>query len=196
MIRKELVRLTKALIVYGTRYGATAKTSEEIGKIFGEKGFEVKIVDAKKEKVKDLAEYDLIVVGSGIKINSWTPEAEDFLKNFHKELTKKKVALFVSCGHGCQAEHEGNPEVIAKFRGKYLEEKAAKYDLHPIDLGFFGGIQDFTKISWLEKMAPPIREARRKMEAFYGEKRDVYDARDLEAIRNWAKELARKVEAG
>lgn len=185
--------MTKALIVYGTRYGATASTSEEIARILRQEGLEVRVVDAKKEKVRDIAEYDLVIVGSGIKIDRWTSEPEEFLNNFQKELAKKKVALFVSCGHGCQAENEGKPEVIAKFRGKYLEEKAAKYNLQPIALGFFGGIEDYTKVSWLMKMAPPVKAARRKMEAFYGEKKDVYDTRDMEAIRSWAKELSQKI---
>jgi len=185
--------LTKALIVYGTRYGATASTSEEIARILRQEGLEVRVVDAKKEKVRDIAEYDLVIVGSGIKMDRWYSEPKEFLNNFQKELAKKKVALFVSCGHGCQAENEGKPEVIAKFRGKYLEEKAAKYNLQPIALGFFGGIQDYTKMSWLMKMAPPVKAARRKMETFYGEKKDVYDTRDMEAIRSWAKELSQKI---
>lgn len=187
--------MANVLIVYGTRYGATASTSEEIGKVLRQEGYEVRVVDAKKEKVRDIAEYDLVVVGSGIKIDRWTGEAEEFLKNFQKELAKKKVAMFVSCGHGCQAENEGNPEVIAKFKGKYLEEKAAKYNLKPIALGFFGGIEDYTKMSWVERMAPPVKAGRQKLEAFYGEKKDVYDARDMEAIRSWAKELSQKVQS-
>ncbi len=89
MIRQELQRLAKVLIVYGTRYGATASTSEEIGKVLRQEGLEVRVVDAKKEKVRDIAEYDLVVVGSGIKIDRWTGEAEEFLKNFQKELAKK-----------------------------------------------------------------------------------------------------------
>lgn len=59
--------------------------------------------------------------------------------------------------------------------------------------GFFGGIEDYTKVSLLEKMAPPVKAAKRKLEAAYGEKKDVYDARDMEAIRSWAKELSQKV---
>ena len=46
----------KTLIVYGTRYGATAGTSEEIAKVLREEGFDVKVVNAKKEKVKDISE--------------------------------------------------------------------------------------------------------------------------------------------
>ena len=69
----------KALIVYGTRYGATAGTSEEIAKVLREEGLEVKVVNAKKERVKDISPYDLVVVGSGMQMFKWTGEAEDFL---------------------------------------------------------------------------------------------------------------------
>jgi len=97
--------------------------------------------------------------------------------------------------YACSPHSEGKPEVIAEFRGKYLEEKAAKYNLQPIALGFFGGFQDYTKVSWVEKMAPPVKKARQQMEAFYGEKKDFYDTRDLYAIKSWAKELAQKIQS-
>ncbi|HKM59258.1 MAG TPA: hypothetical protein VJY36_00135, partial [Candidatus Bathyarchaeia archaeon] len=42
--------MSKALIVYGTRYGATANTSEVIADNLRQVGYEVKIVEAKKEK--------------------------------------------------------------------------------------------------------------------------------------------------
>ena len=87
--------MNKALIVYGTRYGAPASTSEEIAKTLRQEGIEVQVVDAKKEKVKDMTEYDLVIVGSGIQINRWTSESEAFLKKYQKELAKKKLALFV-----------------------------------------------------------------------------------------------------
>ena len=72
--------MSKALIVFGTRYGATASTSEEIAKTMFQKGFKVDLSDAKKEKIKSITDYDLIVVGSGIQINRWTSKPEDFLK--------------------------------------------------------------------------------------------------------------------
>ena len=86
--------MSKALIVYGTRYGAAASTSEEIAKILRQEGLEVRVVNAKEEKIKDIAEYDLVIVGSGIQFNKWTGEPEDFLKKFQKELgTKESGAL-------------------------------------------------------------------------------------------------------
>jgi menaquinone-dependent protoporphyrinogen IX oxidase len=56
----------KVLIAYGTRYGATTGTSEEIPKISREEGFDTKIVNLKEEKIKDISEYDLIIVGIGM----------------------------------------------------------------------------------------------------------------------------------
>ncbi|MGD6852375.1 MAG: flavodoxin domain-containing protein [Candidatus Bathyarchaeia archaeon] len=64
--------MNKALIVYGIRYGAAARTAEEIASVLQREGFEAKVADAKREKIKDIASYDLIVVGSGIQINRWT----------------------------------------------------------------------------------------------------------------------------
>ena len=84
--------MTKALIVFGTRYGATSSTSEDIAKTLEQEGVEVKVVNLKEEKVKDITEYKLVIIGSGIQIHKWTREAEKFLKKFQKELTRKKVA--------------------------------------------------------------------------------------------------------
>ena len=42
----------KTLIVYGTRYGATTGTSNEIAKVLLEAGFEIKVVNAKEEKIR------------------------------------------------------------------------------------------------------------------------------------------------
>ena len=77
--------MTKALIVYGTRYGATASTSEEIAEILRKEGLDVRVVNAKEEKVQDITEYELVIVGSGIQINRWTGEPKKFLKKFQKE---------------------------------------------------------------------------------------------------------------
>lgn len=184
--------MTKALIVYGTRYGAAASTSQEIAKILRQEGLDVRVVNAKEEKVKDIAEYALVVVGSGILINKWTSEPENFLKKFQKELAKKKVALFVCCGSACQAMNEGKPDVAATARRKYLDEKAAQYNLHPVALGFFGGCYNYNKTPWWAKKA--MEADRPRIEAAFKETQPgVYDTRDCNAIRNWAKELAQKV---
>ena len=86
--------MTKALIVYGTRYGATASTSEEIAEILRKEGFDVQVVNAKNDKVQDISEYELIIVGSGMQIDRWTGEAEGFLKH-----QRFKVMLLLCHSH-------------------------------------------------------------------------------------------------
>jgi menaquinone-dependent protoporphyrinogen IX oxidase len=184
--------MKKALIVYGTRYGAAASTAEEIAKIFGQQGLDVRVVNAKDEKVKDITEYDLVVVGSGIQIDRWTGEPENFLKNFQKDLAKKKVALFVCCGSASQELNKGKPGTVARAKRKYLDEKAAKYNLQPIALGLFGGVYNYNKQPWWAKKA--LDAERPKIEAAYKETQPrIYDTRDWNALRTWAKELAQSL---
>jgi menaquinone-dependent protoporphyrinogen IX oxidase len=180
--------MTKALIVYGTRYGAAASTSEEIANVLRQEGLEVRVVNAKEEKIRDIADYNLVVVGSGIQINRWTGEPEDFLKKFQKELARKKVALFVCCGSAAQPT-TASPEAVAKAKTKYLDEKAAQYHLQPVALGFFGGVYNYNKVPWWGKKA--MEMDRPRVEATYKQTEPgIYDTRDWNAIRSWAKELA------
>ena len=179
--------MSKTLIVYGTRYGAAASTSEEIAKTLRLEGMDVEVVNAKEQKIKDITAYDLVIVGSGVQIDRWTGEPEDFLKKFQKQLATKKVALFVCCG---SATNKEKPEVVQRAKQKYLEEKAAKYNLHPVALGLFGGIYNFNKVPWYAKKG--MDSYRPKLAADYKESEPgVYDTRDLDAIHAWAKELAK-----
>ena len=188
--------MTKALIVYGTRYGAAASTSEDIAETLRQEGLEVKVVNAKKDKIKDIGDYDLFIIGSGIQINRWTKEPQKFLKKHQTELAKKKVALFVCCGAAQPlTEEEKNPEDIEKARRKYLEEKAAKYNLQPVALGFFGGVYNFNKVSrlfrtFMSSIKPQLEEA-----GVPQTEPGLYDTRNLDAIRDWAKELAQKAQS-
>jgi len=188
--------MTKALIVYGTRYGAAASTSEDIAETLRKEGFDVKVVNLKKDKVKDITEYELVIVGSGIQINRWTKEPEKFLKKFQKELAKKKVALFVCCGSTEPLDDKIDKATsIENARKKYLEEKAAKYNLQPISLGLFGGVYNYNKVPWLfgkfmEAIKPQLEAA-----GVPQTEPGLYDTRDLNAIRGWAKELAQRVQS-
>jgi len=188
--------MSKALIVYGTRYGATASTSEDIAETLSKEGLDVKVVNLKKDKVKDINEYELVIVGSGIQIHKWTKEPEKFLKKFQKELAKTKVALFVCCGSTEPLDDKTDKATsIKNARTKYLEEKAAKYNLQPVALGLFGGVYNFNNVPWLfgkfMQSIKPQLEAAGVPQTEPG----LYDTRDLNVIRSWAKEVAQKVQS-
>jgi menaquinone-dependent protoporphyrinogen oxidase len=169
----EVVTLSKALIAYGTRYGAAANTSEEIAKVLSQQGIDTKVVDLKQEKIKDITAYDLVIVGSGIQINRWTSEPEDFLKKHQKALATKKRALFVCCG----SASPDKPEAASEAKRKYLTEKAAKYNLQPIAMGLFGGVYNYNKTPWWAKKA--MDADRPRVESTYkAVEPGVYDTRD------------------
>ena len=127
-------------------------------------------------------------MGSGIQINKWTSEPEKFLKQFQKQLATKQVALFVCCGSASQATTTP-PDEAAKAKTKYLDEKAAQYHLQPVALGFFGGVYNYNKTPWWAKKA--VEADRPRVEATYKQTEPgIYDTRDWNAIRNWAKTIA------
>jgi menaquinone-dependent protoporphyrinogen oxidase len=181
----------KTLIVYGTRYGATTGTSEEIAKMLREKGFDVRILNAKKEKIKDISEYELVIVGSGMRMGKWTDDADDFLKNFQKELEQKKLAIFVSTMKTV-SEREGKTDDVAKMRKESLEDKVAQYNLHPIALGFFGGVMDYNKMGFFFRRTMGFLKPQLEKDGFKETQPDLYDLRDWDEIRNWTKELVKK----
>jgi menaquinone-dependent protoporphyrinogen oxidase len=185
--------MSKALIVYGTRYGATADTSEIVADTLRQQGFEVKVVDAKKDKVKNIGEFDLIIVGSGIQMGKWTKEPEEFLKRFQTELSKKKLAIFVSCGGANPlSEGEQKRKEMTDAKRKYLEDKAVEYKVKPVALGFFAGCYDFNKMSWFFRKTLSSVKPKLESAGYKESKAGLYDLRDLDAISEWARELAKK----
>ena len=184
----------KGIIIYGSRYGATKETAEKIAKILQAENFDLKVVNAKVEKVKDISEYELVVVGSGIACNKWVTEAEDFLKKFHRELGHKKLALFVSSVKSI-AEKEGNTEEVVKMRKAALDDKVSKYHLKPITLGFFGGIIDFNRMGFLTRKGMEAAfKSPLQRHGFMETEPGAYDLRDWDEIQGWAKELAKKLQ--
>ncbi len=181
----------KTLLVYGTRYGATTGTSEEIAKILQNEGFDVKVVNAKQEKIKDITQYDLVIVGTGLQMGRWTGEVEDFIKRFQNELPKKKVAVFVSSMKSV-LEREGKTEDLAKDRKIELDDKIEKFGLHPIAVGFFGGVLDFNKMNFVVRKTFGSIRPQLEKDGFKEAPSGVYELRDWEEIRLWAKELAQK----
>jgi menaquinone-dependent protoporphyrinogen IX oxidase len=193
----------KTLIVYGTRYGATEKTAGEIADVLRNKDIKVKLVNAKKEKIRDISEYDLIVVGSGIKTFRWTKEPKSFLKKFREELRMKKVALFVCAGTwplitDCgplndNKDDNSNPLSEEKSFKRFLANVAEDNNLTPVSMGLFGGIWDFDAIKGL--WGKIMGGMRKDLEARGIDTTIPYDNRDIDAIRDWVKNLVEIVES-
>ncbi|MGF7118530.1 flavodoxin domain-containing protein [Methanobacterium oryzae] len=177
----------KALVAFGSRYGSSTEIAEEIGKVMKNEGFEVDLVNLRKNKVDNISPYDLIVVGSGIKMGKWTKEPLKFLNKYKTALKDKKVALFVSCG----ATLSGKEKMDEAWK-LYLK-KVANENLsgEPVSMGLFGGVFDpDANQGLMYKMA--MKMAKKGYEEKGVDTSKRYDYRDWDEIRNWARKLANK----
>jgi menaquinone-dependent protoporphyrinogen oxidase len=176
----------KALVVYGTRYGTATEIAEEISRILDEEGVEVDLKDARKLKDLNVSLYDLVVVGSGIKIGKWTKGSLKFLKNNKTALKDKKVALFVTCGAA------NLPETAREGQEKYLDDVAKKYLLNePVSTGLFGSVFDpDAKHGLLYKMANKFM-IQKELEKQGKDITKRHDYRNWDEIHAWARNLAK-----
>lgn len=124
--------MSKTLIVYGTRYGATAEVAKEIARILEEQyDLSVQLINLYEQKVKDISGYDNIVLGSGIKIGRWTGKAKRFLK---KDFEGKKLAVFVC------SRRAGEPDLYEGALDEYVKQVLSKYlKVQPVAFEAFGG---------------------------------------------------------
>jgi len=185
----------KVLIVYATRFGATKSTAEEVAKTLKETNFEVKVVNAKEEKIKDITDYGLIVVGSGMSMGNWGSEVEAFVKKYHNELASKKTAMFISSLKPVE-EKAGRTEAVDRIQKIGLDDKIKKYQLKPIATAVFGGVVDYNQMNFLIRKSMELGyKSQLQNGGFVEVASGVYDLRDWTAIRSWALELARTAQS-
>ncbi len=176
----------KALVVYGTRYGTATGIAEEIAKVLGEEKFDTDLVDARKLKNCDVSPYDLVVVGSGIKMGKWTKGSINFLKKNKESLSKRNVALFVTCG--AANEEKTREEGQEKYLDNFAKENLAK---PPVATGLFGSVYDpNAKHGLIFKMVN--RSIKKELEKQGKDASIRHDYRNWDEIRDWAKNLTKQ----
>jgi menaquinone-dependent protoporphyrinogen oxidase len=176
----------KALVVYGTRYGTAAEIAEEIAKILKDEQLDVDLMNAKSTKNFDVSPYDLLVVGSGIKMGKWTKESINFLKKNRENLSNKKVALFVTCGSA------NDEKTIPEAQEKYLNRVAVENLINPpITTGLFGSVAYDPNASGL-MFKLVNRFVKKEMEDKGEDTSQKIDYRDWDEIRAWTKNLTTK----
>lgn len=170
----------KALVVYGSRYGTAAEIAKEIARVIMEEGIEVNLTNAKNIKDGDVSHYDMVVVGSGIKMGKWTKQSLKFLKKNKEALSTRYVAIFVSCGSA--NEEKTRPEA----QEKYLDEVAQKNLMNPpVATGLFGSVYDpEAKHGLMYNFS--MRFVKKEMEEKGLDPNKRHDYRDWDEIRSWA----------
>ena len=173
----------KALVAYSSNTGVTAEIAMRIGEVLSSEGFTVDLSDLKREKPNPEG-YDLVLVGSGIKMGQWIKESKQFLEVNHERLLGK-TALFVSCADAAV------PQKKADAQSKYLDAVAEMYDIEPVSTGLFAGCFKWNKYNFFVKQ---LVKGILKEDGVIGvNTSEPLDYRDWTQIETWAMELAEKV---
>jgi len=165
----------KILVAYASQYGTTAEVAEAIGKVLSQEGntVETKLV----ENVKNLNNYDAVIIGSPILYDKWMPAASEFVTIHQNILDKLPVAYFFTC----LALSVQNEKV--KNQAKVYSDKlyALVPQVKPVDIGGFAGVVDYNNLSFF------FRLIFKSIFSILGVREG--DFRDWEVIRLWAKSM-------
>jgi len=152
------------LVTYGSKHGSTREIAEAISDTFGAVG-----VDAYAESALTADPHGAraIVVGAALYTGKLHPHAVHFLERYKTALADVPLAVFASGPQTLEPE-----DVTSSLRQLRSGLHAAAPRLLPVSLTIFGGAVDPHKLRW------PLS----RMQAS--------DARDWNAVRDWARELA------
>jgi menaquinone-dependent protoporphyrinogen oxidase len=160
----------KALVVYGSRHGSTRRIAEELHSVLAGEGFEVQVEDA-REDIGNVADYNVVIIGSAIQMRSWLKDAKRFVRQNAAVLRTRQVWLFSS---GLRADdlRSADPRIISEFRSSIM----------PRDHHFFPGSFDPRAMGRVHRTIIKLPGIRSMF--------PVGDFRDWNEIRSWAREIA------
>ncbi len=125
----------KTLILYASKTGTTEKCAQKIKSEIPES----KLINIYEGTI-NVEEYDIVIIGSPIRMGMIDKKIKKFLKQHEKDLAKKKVAYFICCGF---------PECMKKY---YQENLSSVLLENAIIYTTFGGQMNIEEQKGLDKM--------------------------------------------
>lgn len=168
--------MSKVLVVYGTKSGCTAGIAATIGETLAEEGLTADVVPA--EDGPDPADYDAVVVGSGIRVAQWHGAAKEWVHAHAADLKERPVAMFTCCL--TVATDSEDTEKMAEVRA-YTDTIIEESGVTPVDLGLFAGWNEPKRFSLPERLVLKMLKA------------PVGDFRDSAAVAEWTRGAAERL---
>jgi len=163
------------LIAYASECGSTAEIAQTIGDTLCEEGNTVETKWIKN--VKDINNYDAVIIGSPIIYEDWMPEARKFVEKNQDILKNIPIAYFITCMALSNKEEAAMQQAI-----EYSDKLCALVpQLKPVSVGHFAGVLDYSKVPFLKRILAKAAMAIHKVKEG--------DYRDWNAIRSWAKSI-------
>ena len=82
----------KILVIYASKYRATAEIAEKIGEVLRQAGLHTDVLPVKQ--VRDLTAHEAVILGSAVYIGQWRKDAIKFLRANEQTLAERSVWLF------------------------------------------------------------------------------------------------------
>jgi menaquinone-dependent protoporphyrinogen oxidase len=153
------------LVTYGTKHGSTREVAEAIAATLRNAGSDVALEPA--GAVRDVTPYDAVVLGGSLYAGRWHPDARHLLSRHREELARRPVAVF-ALGPKTLADDE-----VAQSRLQLTKALSDVPEVRPAATAVFGGVVDPKRLHFPFNHMP------------------ASDARDWDAIRDWALEFER-----
>ena len=166
----------RVLVVYASKYGATAEIAEKIGQVLHHAGLRTDVLPT--DRISDLTRYEAVVLGSAVYMGKWLDKAVEFVRRNRATLTDRPVWLFSSGPLGLRSgissvnDPKLEPKEIAELREA----------IHPRDHRIFFGALDPSKLGFKHRAIRKLPAARAIL--------PEGDFRDWEAINSWATAIA------
>jgi menaquinone-dependent protoporphyrinogen oxidase len=162
----------KILIAYASFCGSTGGVAEAVGQGLCARGAQVDIRLMKN--VSGLLSYDAAILGSSVRRASWPSEAIEFVEENQANLARIPVAYFLTCLALVKDTEESR-----RLAGTYMDPVLrAVPAIHPVDLGLFAGVLDYSKMNVFYRM---IMQSKMQEKGV-----PEGDFRNWTAIRAWA----------
>ena len=162
--------MKKILVAYGSVAGSTKEVAETVAETLNASDFEA--VTAPVEEIKDLAEFDGVVLGSSVRAFHLLPKTTRFLRKFKKQIAKMPYAIFLVCLVMTE-DTEERRKTAMRFAKPMIKIK------EPFSIGLFGGVMDPSKLTgYAQGMFKNSPYA---------------DNRDWDKIKTWAAELTKQL---
>jgi menaquinone-dependent protoporphyrinogen oxidase len=160
----------RVLIAYATKAGSTAETAARMGETLTKKGLSVDVLPV--SQVKDITQYETVVVGSAIRMGSVLPEAKIFIETNRAALSQKTFGLFILCLTLSEKDDTSRQKATA-----FLDP--IRTIVEPSSEGLFAGVMNPDKLTLLDRTIVVTMM-----------KSPVGDFRDWDEINSWIEKLA------
>jgi menaquinone-dependent protoporphyrinogen oxidase len=158
------------LIAYATKHDSTHQVAEVVADVLRDDGLDVDVRPA--SAVTDVEPYDVVVIGGALYMGRWHRDARRLLSRHRAALAERPVFVF---GMG---PLEMVDDQVAASR-KQLDHALSKVpEVKPIGVAIFGGVVVPENLHFPFNHMP------------------AGDARDPDAIRAWARDVASVIRAG